>query len=111
MDAFNAFNERMARGESDPANLAAMARITKFKHNDMEEAKQEAEDAKQKANESKKDYETRRRQFGPNQQLMIQKVDDICPTLQRNWKWSNKLLRTSLVGHSWRPWLKGRQMP
>ncbi|KAG5747471.1 hypothetical protein H9Q70_009861 [Fusarium xylarioides] len=96
MDAFNAFNERMARGESDPANLAAMARITKFKHNDMEEAKQEAEDAKQKANESKKDYETRRRQFGPNQQLMIQKVDDICPTLQRNWKWATNALSENI---------------
>ncbi|KAL5601702.1 hypothetical protein FOBRF1_009235 [Fusarium oxysporum] len=66
----------MARGESDPAILAAMARVTKATQRGMEKAKQQAD-------QSKEDYEAQRRQFGPNQQLIIQKVDDICPSLQR----------------------------
>ncbi|CCT72085.1 uncharacterized protein FFUJ_13917 [Fusarium fujikuroi IMI 58289] len=82
MEAFDIFNERMASGESDPAILAAMARVAKATQSGMENARQEAEDAKQQADKSKKDYEARRRDFGPNQRLIIQKVDDICPVLQ-----------------------------
>ncbi|KAF5983116.1 hypothetical protein FBULB1_3905 [Fusarium bulbicola] len=79
-DVFDAFSESKAHGERD---LAGMARIAKATQHGMEKAKQQAEDAKQQAEQSKKDFESRRRQFGPNQQLIIQKVDNICPTLQQ----------------------------